>query len=96
MNDTPLDRLARRVADDAFFLSAALTAYQDRHRLDDAGLAAELGCPVAVLVRLRLCRRPGAVEPERTAEQDIEAIAGLFGIDPAALRRIALKAAGNR
>jgi hypothetical protein len=36
----PLDA---RVIDDSFFLSSALTTYQDRHRLDDNALAAELG-----------------------------------------------------
>jgi hypothetical protein len=56
------------VADEGFYLSAVLTDYQDRHRLDDAALAAELGCTVAVLTRPRLCRRPGAAAPERTAE----------------------------
>ena len=57
--DTPLAHLAQRVASDDFFLSAAMTAYQDRHRLDDAGLAALLGCAVAVLPSVRLCRMPG-------------------------------------
>jgi hypothetical protein len=95
MTDSPLDALAARVADDSFFLSSALTAYQDRHRLDDAGLAAKLGCAVAGLTRLRLYRRPGAAEPERTAEEDVVDIAGRFGIDPATLRRIVREAAGR-
>jgi hypothetical protein len=35
-----------------------------------------------------LCRRPGAAEPERSAEQDIADIARRFNLDAAALRRI--------
>ncbi|HEX5269401.1 MAG TPA: hypothetical protein VFW33_02890 [Gemmataceae bacterium] len=82
-----LDALARRVAGDAFFLSHALTAYQDRHRLDDAALAAYLGCPVAVLPSLRLCRMPG-VAPERVRERDVADICRRFGIDPHLLTRV--------
>jgi hypothetical protein len=83
----PLDRLARRVADDSFFLSSVLTAYQDRHGLDDAALAAQLGITPTGLTKLRLCRRPGA-EPSRSAEDDIGDIARHFGIDPAKLRQV--------
>jgi hypothetical protein len=83
----PLERLARRCAADAFFLSHALTAYQDRHRLDDAGLAALLGCAVAVLPSLRLCRMPGCA-PERDRDQDIKDICHRFRINPATLARI--------
>ena len=36
-----------------------------------AGLAALLGCTPDVLTQLRLCRRPGAAEPGRTAEEDM-------------------------
>jgi hypothetical protein len=77
-------------AGDRWFLSAALTDYQDRHRLDDAALAAELGCDPAALVRLRLCRMP---RPGPAAEEDIAAIAGRSGIDGAALRRVVTEAA---
>jgi hypothetical protein len=41
-----------------------------------------------VLTSLRLCRRPGAAAPERTAEQDVLDICRRFGIEPAALRRV--------
>jgi hypothetical protein len=36
-----------------------LAAHQRRHGLDDAGLAAELGCALDVLTAPHLCRRPG-------------------------------------
>jgi hypothetical protein len=89
MNEPPdLGATARHLAGDAFFRSSALTAYQDRHRLDAAALAAQLGCPVAVLTSLRLCRRPGAAEPERTAEEDIEDFRRRFGVNAEALRRV--------
>jgi len=67
----PLDALAARVSADPFFLGSALAAYQRRHGLDDDGLAAVLGCAPDVLTQLRLCRRPGAAEPGRTAERDV-------------------------
>jgi hypothetical protein len=50
---------------------------------------------VPELTHLRLCRGPGAAAPERTAEEDIAAIAGSFGIDPATLRRIMCETAGG-
>jgi hypothetical protein len=84
----PLERLARRVAGDPFFLSSALAGYQRRHGLDDAGLAASLGCPVAVLPSLRLCRMPGTAADQRTFDQDVNDIARRFGIGPAALARV--------
>jgi hypothetical protein len=89
-NDTPdpLDRLAGRTSSDPFFLGSLLAKYQQAHGLDEAGLAAVLGCPVAVLASLRLCRRPGVAEPERTAEEDIDGIAKRFNLDTPALRRV--------
>jgi hypothetical protein len=69
------DVLAARASTDPFFLGSALSAYQRRHRLDDAGLAAVLGCAPALLTQLRLCRRPGSAEPGRTAEGDVAQIA---------------------
>jgi hypothetical protein len=92
-NSPALDALAARCASDPFFLASALAAYQQRHGLDDAALAAALGCAPAVLTQLRLCRRPGEAEPSRTVEEDVAQIAGRFGIDPAALRRAVEEAA---
>src|SRR5262249_38825867 len=41
-NPNPLDALAGRVSSDPFSLASVLAAYQARHGLDDAGLAAVL------------------------------------------------------
>ena len=79
----PLGKLADRASDDAFFLGAALATYAASADLDDAGLAAELGCPVRTLTMLRLCRRP---HPEPPAfGRDIARIAARFGLDATAL-----------
>jgi hypothetical protein len=91
----PRESLARRVSDDDFFLSSILAAYQDAHGLDDAALAGQLGCPVAVLTSLRLCRRPGAAEPERTADDDMRVIARRFALDEEALRRVVNDTTGD-
>jgi hypothetical protein len=91
----PLEAAAARASRDPFFLGWALAAHQRRHGLDDAALAAVLGCPLDMLTSLRLCRRPGAAEPTRSAEQDVRAIAGHFGIDAPALRRVVEEVAGS-
>jgi hypothetical protein len=90
-----LRRLAERASADPWFLGFVLSAYQRRQGLDDAALAAELGAhDTAVVVALRLCRRPGTDEhdanaqPGRTLEGDIEEIARRFAVNPAALARI--------
>src|SRR5437867_3035916 len=56
--------------------------------LDDAGLAAVQGCSLDALTSLRLCRRPGVVEPQRRVEEERTKIAGRFGVDPVALKRV--------
>ena len=81
-----LDHLAARVATDSQFLASALAEYARSDGLDDAGLAAALGCAAADLTRLRLC---GA--PRRDADQfraDVAAIAGRFGIAPTKLAEV--------
>ena len=84
-----LRRLASRASADPWFLGWALAAYQRRHGLDDAALADKLGAnDTAVVVALRLCRRPGTAQPDRTTEDDVNEIARRFGIDAAALRRV--------
>jgi hypothetical protein len=80
---TALNRLAARLASDPFFLASALAAYQQRHGLDDAGLATRLGCHVVTLTNLRLCRRPGA-----EIQEEVARIAERFGLDAAALGRV--------
>jgi hypothetical protein len=67
------------------FLGSALAAYQRRRGLADAALAAELGVSLADLDRMRLRRRP-------EGDGDYAAIAGRFGCDAQALRRIVAEA----
>lgn len=84
-----LNHLAARVVGDPLFLATALAEYARSEAMDDAGLAAALGCAVADLARLRLCRVPRASPEDFRA--DIAAVAARFGIDPpvltAAVRR---------
>ena len=53
-----VDAFARRLRSDQFFLASALEDYASSERLDGAGLAATVGCDVADLGPLGLCRRP--------------------------------------
>jgi hypothetical protein len=81
-----LRRAAERAARRPFYLASALLAYGRAERLDDAGLAAHLGCDPAGLPPLLLCRRPlgeGAV-----FRADVEAIARRFALDAGRLRDV--------
>jgi hypothetical protein len=93
----PLADLAARAARacrEPFFLGFLLAVYQERYRLDDAALAALLGCDPAALVRLRLCRSPRAGEPKRTA--DLAAVARRYGINWGALLAVVSEPAPPR
>ena len=76
-----LDHLAARVGGDPLFLANALAEYARSEGLDDAGLAAALGCAGADLTRLKLCAPPRAEH----FRADVERIAGRFGIGADAL-----------
>jgi hypothetical protein len=76
----PLEALAARAAGEEFFLASLLADYARSEGLDDARLAAALGCPPGELARLRLCRAPRA-EP-REFREDVTRIAERFGIEP--------------
>lgn len=78
-----LEALARRVQDDPDFLASALADYARSEGLDDAELAARLGCDVRQLSMLRLCRRPRP-EPDRL-QRDVARIAAAFTLDETAL-----------
>jgi hypothetical protein len=67
---------------------SVLTVYQDRRGLDEAGLPRLLVCDIPTLTRLRLCRRPGEEEPDRSVEDDTQTIAIHLGIEPARLRQV--------
>src|SRR5262249_41162891 len=75
-----LERLARRVVDDPSFLASALAGYARSEGLDDAGLAARLGCAVPMLAALRLCRMPRPEAP--FFWQDVERIAARLAMSP--------------
>src|SRR5262245_50490972 len=85
MND-PLQSLARHVEDDPFFLASLLHLYAQSERLDDAGLAAALGCRAEDLVMIRLCRAP-SLDPEGFRE-DVTRVAGRFGADKRKLAEV--------
>jgi hypothetical protein len=82
-----LEHLAQRVAGAPDFLASALAEYARGERLDDAGLAARLGCPVETLTNLRLCRMPREEAP--LFGQDVERIAQRFGVDEGLLAEVA-------
>src|SRR5215216_1154759 len=82
-------RAVERARREPGFLGAVLAEYQARLGLDDAALAAELGCAEAHLADLALCRPPRA---ERF-RADLEQIAGRLGLDPLPLARV-LRLAG--
>ena len=93
-----LRRAAERASQDPFYLASSLLAYAGAEGLDDAGLAADLGCDPASLPALLLCRRPMGDAPMFRA--DVQAIAERFGLDPLRLVRLlrhadALVAAAN-
>jgi hypothetical protein len=85
MTDT-LQSLVRRAMSDPFFLAAPLACYAERHRLDDAALAEELGCAPVALAALRLCRNPAPAAPD--FGHDVQRIARQFGLDALRLARI--------
>ena len=76
----PLEALAARAAEEPFFLAWVLSAYAHSEGLDDAGLAAALGCPAQELVMLRLCRAPRSDSGDFW--DDVTTIAERFGLDP--------------
>lgn len=78
MADDLLRRAAERAAERPFFLAATLLPYARAEGLDDAALAARLGCAPEALPRLLLCRQP---RPEPGAfRDDVERIAAAFGL----------------
>ena len=84
-----LDELARRMHADPFFLASALTAYARSEGLDEAALAARLGCPAGTLTMLRLCRRPQA---GARFGREIATIAGRFSVSAELLASIVRRA----
>jgi len=82
-----LTHLAQRVADAPDFLAYALAEYARSERLEDASLAARLGCPVETITHLRLCRMPRAQVP--LFWQDVEKIAQRFSVSAEVVAEVA-------
>lgn len=87
-----LAHLAGRVADAPDFLACALAEFARGERLDDAALAARLGCPVETLTHLRLCRMPRKEAP--LFWQDVERIATRFSVNAEALAEVVRQGQG--
>lgn len=87
----PIIRLARRVDDDPFFVASALREYAASENLDEAALAARLGCSVETLARVALCRRPHPSPPR--FREDLARIATRFGVKPDVLAEMLRRAA---
>jgi hypothetical protein len=73
-----LDNLARRAAAEPFFLARRLAAHQQRCRLSDLDLAAELHCTAEALTMVRLCRAP---REGAEGVEDVRCVAQRFGCD---------------
>jgi hypothetical protein len=76
----PFQALAARAEDKPFFMAWLLAAYAQSEGLDDAGLAAALGCSREEVVMLRLCRAP-RTDPAEFWD-DVVCIAERFGLSP--------------
>lgn len=74
----PIDWLATKVENDPDFLAPVLMLFARSERLDEAGLAAALGCSLEDLSRLKVCRppRPACVW------EDVATLADHFDLDP--------------
>ena len=88
----PMERLAARVANDPFFLAFAFATFQRGSKMDDRALCEKLGCDLAALARLRLCRMPAEAAP--AFWQDVTRIANHFAIDADELAGIVRLAQG--
>lgn len=73
-----LESLAKRVESDPFFLACVLRQYAESENLNDAQVAAVLGCAEATLPQLRLCRAPAS--EAKVFQADVDRIAARFGI----------------
>jgi len=77
---------ARRARERESLMASALASYQRLHQLDDAGLAAWLGCSVPALADLALCLRPAG--EAMSFRPDVERIAAHTGASSGRLARL--------
>jgi hypothetical protein len=83
MTTDPVARVAALAEADPHFLAFALADYAASEGLDDAELAARLGCPVDRLPHVKLCPAPLADPAGFRAA--VVGVAEAFGLDAAAL-----------
>ena len=81
-----LAHLAERVAGAPDFLACALAEYARSEHLEDAGMAARLGCSVETITHLRLCRMPRG--QTSLFWQDVERIAARFSVNAEMLAEV--------
>jgi hypothetical protein len=72
-----LESFAHRVESDPFFLACVLRDYARSEGLDDAALAAALGCNLETLTMVRLCRAPA----DYRFKEDIDQVVARFGLN---------------
>jgi hypothetical protein len=82
--------LADRLAADPRFLAHPLAEYARSEGLDEAALAARLGCRPDDLPLVRLCQSPRADE----FRADVTAVATRYGIDPETLAQAVKRGQG--
>jgi hypothetical protein len=87
----PVRAMAERARREPYFLGWVLERYAQAERLDEAGLAAALGCEAVALTDLRLCRAP-RLDPAGLTE-DVRRIAEVFRLDAGQLLAIVKRAA---
>lgn len=87
----PLDLFARRVESNPWFLASAMAVYAQSEGLNDERLASTLGCSVADLTCLRLCRRPLS-EPYEAFRRDIDALVRAYGVHADIMADVARRA----
>jgi hypothetical protein len=82
-----MEQAAMQAEEKPFFVASTLATYRTLREMDNAALAAYLGCTEAALYRLALCRRPdgdGSMfrsEVERIAQHtgcNVEALANVL------------------
>jgi hypothetical protein len=87
-----LSRAAAQAEESPFFVASALASYRELTDLDDAALAAFLGCTLPALARLALCRRPKG--ESGAFGEDVRQIAAYAGCSADQLARV-LRAAST-
>ncbi len=87
---TPLEKMAERARHEPSFLGWLLEQYAASEQLDEGTLAAELGCSLADLRRLRLCRAPRSDAVGLLA--DLRQLADALGLDADRLGRVLRRA----